>query len=444
MSFEGWSPTEGRFSRAALGAVLKAHVAILGGEGLKRALAEELQKVTKLGGQERRFAASAVRALSRHQRLLDWAAKRLGQSPSAWALKEDLALLRYVLLRRLVDREPWSHIRAEVQLPGPVRPRTVMDPVLEGLATGQAGTLEKELEALEPATLHSMPGWLASAVEALVPAAELAPLLKALNAEPGLLLRMRGPAGELMAELAAEGVKATALGLGTDALGVDGVSHQIFDTRAFKSGRLQVQDLGSQLIGLLCRPVSGWAGARVMDVCAGAGGKTLLLADQVGARGRVDASDASKKRLSEARRRAGELRLAQVMFPEPLQLEKADAVLIDAPCSGTGSLAREPDQKWRMTEKGIAAWVATQAELLEKTSAAMRAGSVLVYATCSLLRAENDAQVERFLAAHPEWTLEPAREVLPEAAVACEGPYLRALPHRVRGGAFFAARMLKS
>jgi 16S rRNA (cytosine967-C5)-methyltransferase len=269
-------------------------------------------------------------------------------------------------------------------------------------------------------------------------------LLAALNTESGILLRARGDIPALLSELAAEGVNATALGLGTAGIRVEGVSHQIFDTKPFKAGRLQVQDLGSQLIGLLCKPGSGWEGARVMDVCAGAGGKTLLLADQVGPKGRVDAADSSKKRLAEARRRAGELRLSNVVFPEPLQLEKADAVLIDAPCSGTGSLAREPDQKWRLTEKGVAEWVATQAEILGKTAAAMRPGAVLVYATCSLLPAENEAQVERFLAAHPEWVLEPAAETLPDAAQALRGPYLRPLPHRVPGGAFFAARLRKS
>ncbi|MFP2931670.1 hypothetical protein ACLESO_42100 [Pyxidicoccus sp. 3LG] len=121
-------------------------------------------------------------------------------------------------------------------------------------------------------------------------------------------------------------------------------------------------------------------------------------------------------------------------------------LLIDAPCSGTGSLAREPDQKWKLTAQEISRYQTTQSELLEEVARQAKPGALVVYATCSVMPEEDEVVVEGFLAKHPDFTLEPVSEVLgaERAALAAEGPYLRALPPRVPGGGFFAARLRKT
>jgi 16S rRNA (cytosine967-C5)-methyltransferase len=203
-----------------------------------------------------------------------------------------------------------------------------------------------------------------------------------------------------------------------------------------------VMDVGSQWIVALCRPSAGWAGARAVDVCAGAAGKTVALADAVGAGGQVSAGDASARRLREGKERVRDYGLRNVTFPAVLPVEQADVVLVDAPCSGVGSLPREPDQKWKLTAKKVAEFQQTQRGILDGLAGRVKVGSVLVYATCSLLRDEDEAVVEGFLGAHPEFELESAAAVLGEnSQPVCVGPFLKVFPHRVAGGGFFGARM---
>ncbi|MBM4381512.1 MAG: hypothetical protein FJ086_19775 [Deltaproteobacteria bacterium] len=129
-------------------------------------------------------------------------------------------------------------------------------------------------------------------------------------------------------------------------------------------------------------------------------------------------------------------------FPEELPVEAADVVLVDAPCSGVGSLPREPDQKWKLTAKAVAEFQGKQRGILDGLAGRVKAGGVVVYATCSLLRDEDEAVVEGFLGAHPQYELEPAAGVLgAEAGAVWRGPYLRVYPQRVAGGGFFGARM---
>ena len=199
-----------------------------------------------------------------------------------------------------------------------------------------------------------------------------------------------------------------------------------------KRGGLQVQDLGSQLIAELCRPPGGFAGAAIADVCAGAAGKSIALADLVGPSGKVYAADASARRLKEGRARVAALKLRQVSFPQPVPIEQADAVLVDAPCSGTGSLAREPDMKWKLTREKVAALGKTQAGLLDELGARMRPGAILVYATCSLLR-EEDEQIVEAAVGSGRFALEPAEAVLGRAG--------RSSPARICGCSRIAARV---
>ncbi|WP_233166016.1 RsmB/NOP family class I SAM-dependent RNA methyltransferase [Archangium sp. Cb G35] len=440
----------GRPSRRAATAVLEAHLAVLKGDPLKAALANALKDAEGLGGQERRFTALAVRELSRHQRLLDLAARLLGHPPSKIGLLEDQTLVRYVLWRRLFCGASWGRISPEVKLPGPVRPRTIKDDLLAQVAESplpEPPVPESAAERL--ATRYSFPNWLVNRLAELHPEPLLEAMLAALDEDPSLHFRVRpsGTRAEVVARLVEEGVAVEPVGVALDAVRITEASHRVFETKVMKEGRLQVQDVGSQLIVEACRPLEGSLSGRVVaDVCAGAGGKTLALADEVGKAGRVVAGDRSRRRLAQARERARELSLRHVSFPHPLPLEQADVVLVDAPCSGTGSLAREPDQKWKITAKSVQEFHDTQLGLLEELAGQVKPGALLVYATCSLLPEENDAVVRDFLAKVPGFTVEPLAPLFgPErAAVLCDGPFLRALPSRVPGGGFFAARLRKA
>ncbi|RKH65370.1 RsmB/NOP family class I SAM-dependent RNA methyltransferase, partial [Corallococcus llansteffanensis] len=248
---------------------------MLKGDPLKAALATALREAEGLGGQERRFVAMAARELSRHQRLLDLAARQLGHSHAKLVMTEDQALVRYTLWRRLFCGEGWTRIGPEVRLPGPVRPRTLHDAVLEGLVTKplpEPAASESVVERL--ATRYSFPGWLTQRLADVYPEGTLAGLMASLDEEPALHFRVR-PAGTrdaVLAALAEEGVVAEAVPSSPDALRVADASHRIFETKVMKARRLQVQDVGSQLIVQACLPPGGTLqGLTVADVCAGAG-----------------------------------------------------------------------------------------------------------------------------------------------------------------------------
>jgi 16S rRNA (cytosine967-C5)-methyltransferase len=176
-------------------------------------------------------------------------------------------------------------------------------------------------------------------------------------------------------------------------------------TRAWETGLVEVQDLGSQLV-LESGPAA--SGQHWLDACAGAGGKTLQLARMVGATGRVDAHDIRPAALAELRSRAARARLPNVRTVARPDAAGYDGVLVDAPCSGSGTWRRAPHLKWTTTPGQIEAEAARQTELLAGFSAHVRPGGRLVYATCSLSRRENAGVVSAFLAGHPGFQIEPA------------------------------------
>jgi 16S rRNA (cytosine967-C5)-methyltransferase len=217
----------------------------------------------------------------------------------------------------------------------------------------------------------------------------------------------------------------------------------------FTQGDIEVQDEGSQLLGLLLAPRRGEA---VADFCAGAGGKTLLLGALMGNSGRLYAFDIAEKRLARLKPRLARSGLSNV---HPICIEserdprlkrlagKMDRVLVDAPCSGLGTLRRNPELKWRQTPESILELTQKQAAILAAAARLVRPGGRLLYATCSLLAAENDQIVDAFLAAHPEFSplfahAELARFNLPEI-----GERLQLFPQRHDTDAFYAALLTK-
>jgi 16S rRNA (cytosine967-C5)-methyltransferase len=216
----------------------------------------------------------------------------------------------------------------------------------------------------------------------------------------------------------------------------------------FKDGSIEVQDEGSQLLAQI---LGAKRGEMVADFCAGAGGKTLALGAAMRNTGRLYAFDISEKRLAKLKPRLARSGLSNV-HPVVIAHErdakikrlagKLDRVLVDAPCSGLGTLRRNPDVKWRQTQAGIAELNVKQAAILDSAARLVKAGGRLVYATCSILDEENEGIVAQFLSSHLDFSLVPASQVMEEQKIALEmGDYFKLYPHIHHTDGFFAAVM---
>jgi 16S rRNA (cytosine967-C5)-methyltransferase len=213
-------------------------------------------------------------------------------------------------------------------------------------------------------------------------------------------------------------------------------------------GRFFVQDEASQLVSLL---VGARPGERILDACAAPGGKTVAMAAAMENRGMIVATDIRGRRvdlLARTVREAGASCVSVVRADVSSVLPFAstfDAVLLDAPCSGLGTLRRDPDIRWRRKEADLAALSATQAALMDRAAEALVRGGRLLYATCSSEPEENDEVVRGFLEGHPEFELRPIATVVPELErfSSPEG-FFRTLPFRDGLEAFFAAMLVKS
>ncbi len=218
---------------------------------------------------------------------------------------------------------------------------------------------------------------------------------------------------------------------------------RVSDLPGFAEGWFQVQDDSSVLVGLLAAPKSG---ERVIDLCSGVGGKTSHLADLSGGRSTVVGVDRAMWRLRKLRENCDRLGLHSVFeicgdVAQPC-VQPSDIVVLDAPCSGTGVLARRADARWKRREEDVLRLARLQETLLNAASPLVKSGGHLVYSVCSLEPEECEDVVRGFLKTNPEFGLHPAGELLPEAVVDGDG-CLRTLPHRHGVDGIFAARMRK-
>lgn len=298
---------------------------------------------------------------------------------------------------------------------------------------------------------NDLPEWLQESLAAQYGAEETAALARALNQPAPLDLRvntLKTDRDALLAALAADGIGATPGALSPLAIRLKDKPSLARHPR-FADGSFEVQDEGSQLLGLLLAPRRG---EMVVDFCAGAGGKTLLLGALMKNTGRLYAFDISDKRLANLKPRLARSGLSNV---HPVRIEserdakvrrlagKLDRVLVDAPCSGLGTLRRNPDLKWRQTPEAVAELTGKQASILASAATLVKPGGRLVYATCSLLAEENDRVVEDFLAVHPQFAEVPADSLLAKYGVELPGSRLRLLPHRHGTDGFFAVALEK-
>ncbi len=302
-------------------------------------------------------------------------------------------------------------------------------------------------ETLPPAVRDDMPDWLHALLVAQYGEENVPRLVRAMNQAAPLDLRantLKTGRDDLRTALAADGIVA-------EPTPYSPIGLRLRDKPAlakhplFLGGHFEVQDEGSQLLGAL---LEARRGEMVVDFCAGAGGKTLLIGAQMRNTGRLYAFDVSDKRLNNLKPRLARSGLSNV---HPVRIEherdakvkrlagKMDRVLVDAPCSGLGTLRRNPDLKWRQDETAVAELNAKQTAILAAAATLVRPGGRLVYATCSLLTAENEAVVQDFLAKHPDFCLRPASEILAKQGITLDGEMLRLLPHLHDTDAFFAS-----
>ena len=301
---------------------------------------------------------------------------------------------------------------------------------------------------LSPAQAAELPDWLWEQLGTAFSEGERDALAKAwlgqapldLRVNPLLTSRDAARAALAVSGIAAEPTPYSPLGLRV--AGRPALQHHPL----YASGAIEVQDEGSQLLAFLVAPRRT---DMVVDFCAGAGGKTLLLGALMRSQGRLYAFDVSQRRLSRLKPRLARSGLSNVQ-PTLIEHErdarvkrlagKIDRVLVDAPCSGFGTLRRNPDLKWRHTLTAIAELSAKQAKILAAAAALLKRGGRLVYATCSVLPDENEAIVESFLAQTPGYRLGDAAAEMARAGIALDtGRTMRLLPHQHGCDGFFAA-----
>ncbi|MGI4976453.1 MAG: RsmB/NOP family class I SAM-dependent RNA methyltransferase [Janthinobacterium lividum] len=392
-----------------------------------------------IGSGDRRAVSDRAWAVLRARRRLGWWVERGGTAPTPRML---------IAASLLMDGWSASGV-AQSFSGGQYAPATLIPPEREALLAIESHTLVHP--DMPDAVRLEVPDWVLPRLVARF-GETLDSEMEALSEPAPLDLRvnlLRGTLEQGRAALEREGVVATPTPLSPWGLRVPG-RRAVTSGPAFQTGLIEIQDEGSQLVAAM---VGAAPDMRVADWCAGAGGKTLAIAASMGNRGHVVACDVSRPRLDGATRR---LRRAGAHNVERHLIEPGDKwvkrrggsfdrVLVDAPCTGTGTWRRNPDARFRLRELDLDELLPKQARILDDAARLVRPGGRLVYATCSLLIDENEAQVEAFLLRHPEFTAVPLAETWTlDAPVPGPGPYLSLTPRRHGTDGFFAAVLQRS
>jgi len=400
-------------------------------------ISQEFRRNRQLGSHDRREVSETLYSMLRNWRRLVWSLGTFLKSDQSHEVQDCALYLAHCVTAGLLTAD-W----ATENFPGP---------------NWQAvARLDERIEAVgDPVTQfglrHSLPDWMATRfMEQFGGLADA--LAASLNQRAPLTVRtntLKIQREDLAARLAEEGVETTSTRFAPH--GLHFASHiNAFALKSFRDGLFEVQDEASQLASLLVAPPPG---SVVVDLCAGAGGKTLAIAAQLGNRGRVLALDVHTERLKELVRRARRAGTSNVKsmqipaeaLPPPVQAMtgRIARVLTDVPCSGLGAMRRNPETRWRLQEEELGKLPALQEAIARRGISLLGPGGRLVYATCTLFREENEAVVEALLAADP--SLEPVRitEIWGKelAAPLCDptGYYLKLFPHVHGTDGFFAA-----
>jgi 16S rRNA (cytosine967-C5)-methyltransferase len=387
-----------------------------------------------IGSGDRRAVSERAWRILRTRRRLSWWLERAGTAPTPRMLVAASLLL-----------EGWTVPGVQQSYSGgQYGPAPMLAQEIE--AAGQLAGHTLDHPQMPDAVRLELPDWLLPHVAARFGDA-LDPELLAMEEEAPLDLRvnlLRGTREQARVALLAEGIPSEPTPISPWGLRIEG-RRAVTTGAAFQSGLVEIQDEGSQLVAAL---VGAGPQMRVADWCAGAGGKTLAIAMTMENHGHIVACDVHDKRLEGAvrrLRRAGVHNVERHLIAVGDKWAKRragtfDRVLVDAPCTGTGTWRRNPDARARLRPIDLQELLPKQAAILDDASRLVRAGGRLVFATCSLLSEENEAQVEAFVARHPEFVVVPLDRAwtLPGSPPG-PGPYLSLTPRTHGTDGFFGA-----
>ena len=412
-----------------------------------------------LSAQDAALATELVLGTLRRQATLDFIARQFTQNKWGALDAEVRVALRMGLYQlRFLTRIPArAAVHESVELVKAAGKRSAAGLVNAVLRKGA----EAEMASLRPPAMSesewasieiSHPEWLLARWERRYGREAALSLARANNQPPATCLRLNSECGsfpEIESQLRAEGVALSPGKFLRDCRVVE--KGNITQTDPFRRGELIAQDEASQMVPYLLDVQEGQS---VLDLCAAPGNKTGQLAQRIGPSGRLIAADLHRHRLLEMTSLSPGLRVRNVVLDgcRPLPFRNCfDRILVDAPCSGTGTLRRHPEIKWRLRPSDLADLAQKQLRLLDSAAAALQAGGRLVYSTCSLEPEENQDVIERFLRAHSEFRLRPLREdaptlapfLVPSSAWILEKDFLETFPDRDGTDGFFGAILVK-
>jgi len=405
-----------------------------------RHLQEQLER------RDRRDLENRVRSVLSHYRRLLWWLKQTRQEPTMRAM-----LLADMILNEKADIEQLQKLCTGAH--------NRLDMMRKEEIAALKRMIGKDVnhEDMSEAVRCECPDWAESELRKAYGDNFVAEM-NALNTKPSEDFRVNtliGDVAEAAESLATQGFKTDATPLSPVGLRKTHPGGPLLsETDAFREGMIEVQDEGSQLVAMM---VGAKKSMQVVDFCAGAGGKTLALASEMQNGGHIVACDVHSKRLNRAKvrlKRAGvvnaERRLLETTYDKWVKKSrgKFDRVLIDAPCSGTGTWRRNPDSKWTRDETDVQELAALQKDILKSASRLVKSGGRVIYATCSLLPVENEEQIQTFLAEHSDFKLLKAADVWKER-MASDYPsasedYLRISPAQNDCDGFFACVLEKT
>lgn len=417
---------------------------------------------SQLEARDRAFATELVYGVARRQGTLDWLIEQIAGRQIAAIDPWARANLRSALYQiRYMDRVPESAaVNEAVELAkryGHAGVAKFVNGVLRNFLRRQNElpwpTVEKDQIGNLALTL-SFPRWIVATWLEQYGNEGATALMESANQVPPLtvrLNRLKTNREALIERLTTEGITARPTPHSPEGLILDGVGNAagLEKLKSFKAGLFTVQDESSMLVAPVLAPKAGWT---VVDVAAAPGGKSTHIAERMGNQGRVIACDLHPHKIDMIEGNAERVgtSIIQGLAADARHLGKlmpnrADAILVDAPCSGLGTLSRRPDARWRKQPADVAALSAIQADILEAAAQVLKPGGVLVYSTCTIHPAENQELVSKFVAKHPEFQFDPIAPFLPPSLreTAGEAGWVQLLPHLHGTDGFFIARMRK-
>ena len=411
------------------------------------------EKSTEISQINRNFICELVYGIVRRQRTLDTLIDLLGKKKAAQQ-PPDLRIILHLGLYQLryLDRIPASAaVNTSVELT-----KSFGLSRLSGVVNGLLRSYIRQSESTDPLQLpeakisklgiqHSFPDWIVANWLEQLPIEEVAQLLGWFNQSPKVDLRvntLKTTVADVRQAFKTVGIRAEVIPGLPQGLRLEGTG-DITKLPGYKEGWWLIQDSSAQLVSHLLDPQPG---ETIIDACAAPGGKTTHIAELMGDNGRIIACDRSPKRLNKVRENAARLKLTSIEIEPGDSCERgefvnfADKVLLDAPCSGLGTLHKRPDIRWRDTDQSILKLYKLQQTLLKKTATWIKPKGVLVYATCTLNILENEKVIQSFLDEHPNWSIQSPKDVITKSWSTTEG-WIKVFPHRHNMDGFFMVRL---